>query len=236
MAPAPIDALSDALHAHGLILRGGFAPAADDAVPAIDHGVPARWLALVGAAGSTLWPHFSTSPFFSDGRPHPLDRWSRHVADALATRWGAVALFPFGGPPHHPFQRWAERAEGLHASPLGLRLHPRYGLWHSYRFALAFRHAPAGASPALQGTDLCARCIGQPCLQACPVGAFTGSDYRVDVCAAHLDGRPEPACRDRGCLARHACPVGQEHAPQAVHARFLMDAFAGAMRDGGGGR
>lgn len=216
--------LNGELQQLGLILRGGFSPDAHDALPLLPDGRAACWLALVGVAGSAFWPHFRASPEFDDGLPHPLDRWSRAVGDAMAARRGGMALYPFGGPPHHPFQRWAERAEGLHASPLGLRLHPHYGLWHSYRFALALPRAADDAA-ATDATGLCARCEAQPCLRACPVDAFTGSEYRVDVCAAHLQSQPEPTCRGTGCLARHACPVGQAFAPQPEHARFLMDAF-----------
>jgi hypothetical protein len=221
--------LAAAVAAYGLLLRGGFVPDGSDALPQLPNGNTPRWLAMVGAAGSQLWPTFTASVFYRDGQAHALDRWSAAVGHELARRFGGVALFPFGGPPHHPFQRWAERAEGLHASPLGLRLHPRYGLWHSFRFALALPHAPHEDEPApAAATDLCASCTAQPCLHACPVDAFTGRDYRVDVCASHLASQPEPACRGVGCLARHACPHGQAFAQQPAHARFLMDAFVAA--------
>ena len=56
-------------------------------------------------------------------------------AAASSTGWRAIsarsALFPFGGPPHFPFQQWARRAEPVHPSPIGLLIHPIYGLWHS---------------------------------------------------------------------------------------------------------
>ncbi len=216
--------LSAALAPQGLLFRGGFAPQDSDAVPLLPSGDTPRWLALVGAAGSALWPHFTASPRYTDGAPHPLDRWSRAIGDALAQETGGRALYPFGGPPHHPFQRWAERAEGLHASPLGLRLHPQYGLWHSYRFALALPQ-PLDVPAPRDSTDHCARCESQPCLSACPVDAFTGSAYRTEVCTQHLVSAPRPACRDNGCHARHACPIGQDFAQRPEHARFHMDAF-----------
>jgi ferredoxin len=219
--------LVEALQLQGLLLRGGFAPVASDAVPLLPVGSAPRWLALIGVAGSAFWPHFTASSQYADGAPNPLDRWSRAIGDALAAQTSGLALYPFGGPPHQPFQRWAERAEGLHASPLGLRLHPQHGLWHSYRFALALPQ-PLDAPALLDNTDVCARCSGQPCLNACPVNAFTGTEYRVNDCAAHLAATPEPRCADIGCLARHACPVGQQHAQQPEHARFLMNAFRAA--------
>jgi ferredoxin len=223
-------ALEQALAAHGLVLGGGFAPEAADGVPLLPGGRAARWLALAGVAGSSLWPHFQASAAFTDGRPDPLDRWSREIGDAIAARFGGVALFPFGGAPQHPFPRWAERAGKLTRSPLGLQLHPRYGLWHSYRFALALPQPLEGHEDTPDPADLCLRCAGQPCLRACPVDAFTGREYRVDACAAHLESEPQAACRSGGCLARHACPVGQDYAQDPAHARFLMDAFVRAVR------
>lgn len=55
------------------------------------------------------------------------------VAEAL----GATAVYPFQ-PPWQPFQRWAMRAEDVQSSPLGILIHPDYGLWHAYRAALLF--------------------------------------------------------------------------------------------------
>ena len=39
----------------------------------------------------------------------PLDRWSRRLIERLARELGGRALFPFGGPPFLPFQRWASQ-------------------------------------------------------------------------------------------------------------------------------
>ena len=98
-----------------------------------------------GTKAGTPSPH---SPEASDGLADPLDRWSRQVIEALASEFSAEALFPFGGPPFLPFQRWAQRAEPVHASPIGLLIHPRFGLWHSYRGALGFSAALAVPEPA----------------------------------------------------------------------------------------
>ena len=75
------------------------------------------------------------------GPADPLDRFSRRVVGALARALGVTALYPFGGPPHLPFQQWAQRAEPVHPSPIGVLIHPVYGPWHSYRGALGFVHA-----------------------------------------------------------------------------------------------
>lgn len=217
--------LAAALAADGLRLAGGFQPGPDDAVPPLPDGRPVRWLALAGVPGAAFWPHFETSPEYRDGAADPLDRWSRRIAAPLARDCGGMALFPFGGPPHRPFLRWAQRAEALPASPLGLRLHPVHGLWHSYRFAIALPDLPSDTPASRPAPDLCARCEARPCLDPCPVRAFDGQGFDAAGCLRALASPSPPACRDIGCLARHACPVGREHAHLPRHARFLMDAW-----------
>ncbi len=136
-------------------------------------------------------------------------------------------LFPFTGPPYYPFQQWAQRAEGLAASPLGILIHPHYGLWHSYRFALlgADFGAPAAGVPV---ASPCVTCAGRPCLDACPVDAFDGRGYAVEACAEYLENTPAAACYDGGCLARLACPVAPELRYLPVQGRFHLRAFLAA--------
>src|SRR5690606_6250244 len=55
--PEP-DAIAAALARHGLILRGGFNFAPDEAAPPGPSGSPARSVLLVGQAGDAPWPHF----------------------------------------------------------------------------------------------------------------------------------------------------------------------------------
>jgi hypothetical protein len=181
-------------------------------------------IALVGLAGQRGWSAFAASSEARDGGADPLDRWSRRVVGALAEELGARALFPFGGPPHWPFQRWAKRAEPMHSSPLGLLIHPRDGLWRGYRGALAF--AERVAMPSFEAAQSpCATCAARPCLSACPVGAFAGGRYDVGACVAHLRREEGRACREGGCLARRACPVGASRAHKPAQAAFHMAAF-----------
>jgi len=221
--PPELDRIACAAATAGLVLRGAFHPAADDAVPACHDGSPTRTLVLLGNVGSSLWPAFAASPEYRDGAPHPLDRWSRRVIDGLAADCSAMPLYPFGGPPHHPFVAWARRAEPVQESPLGLLIHPDHGLWHAYRGALALPRTLALPPPDTRPRP-CDICSEQPCLRACPVGAFTGSVYDVAACTGFLATDTTARCA-RGCGARHACPVGREHAYAPAHAIFLMDAF-----------
>ena len=214
--------------AAGLVPRGAFHPSPADRLPPLPDGRAAGTLVLVGFAGGQGWPAFAASPEAADGEPHPLDRWSRRVIGALAEAVGAAPLFPFGGPPFLPFHEWARAAEPVFTSPLGVLIHPRWGLWHSYRGALAFAERitlPARA----QAVSPCDGCAARPCLDACPVGAFTAKGYDVPACVGHLRSGDGTACLTTGCLARGACPVGAEHRYTPAQAEFHMAAFLAAQ-------
>ena len=217
--------LAERLRGYGLHLRGVTRLTAAE-IDSYGFAGDYSEIALVGNFGSSYWPVFSASDEYRDGAADPLDRWSRRVAEAIAAEFALQPVYPFDGPPYYPFQQWARRAEGLAQSPLGITIHSRHGLWHSYRFALLgdgfeIPRAGAGASP-------CLTCADQPCLHACPVGAFDASGYDVELCAGHLHAMPGAPCHAGGCLARLACPVAPElrylPAQGAFHLRAFLDA------------
>jgi ferredoxin len=222
------DSIARVVAGRGLVLRGAFHPVEGDGVPPLADG-PAGTLVLAGDLGGAMWAAFRASPEL-DGGPDPLDRWTRRVAGEIATEIGARALFPFGGPPHHPFQRWAARAEPLHVTPLGLLIHPQAGLWHAWRvaFALGARISLPARAAAPAPCPACAK----PCLRACPVDAFTPHGYDARRCRAHVASPEGTVCREHGCRARRACPVGAGHAYGGEQQRFHMAAFLGAGRSG----
>lgn len=224
-----LDAIAAGLEAEGLALLGAFHPTADDGVPPQPDGRPSRTLVLAGNVGGSLWPLFSASPEAHDGAPDPLDRWSARVIGDLAARIGAQAVFPFGGPPYRPFQRWAQRAAAMTPSPIGVLIHPDHGLWHAFRGALALASAlPLPPRDVRPGP--CDACADRPCLTTCPVGAFSEQGYDVAACAGHIATPAGADCLDLGCRARRACPVGRQHHYPAAQAAFHMSAFLAARR------
>lgn len=224
MATISYETITAALEAHGLRPRGAFHPEPSDAVPALSNGQAVATLVLAGNAGPDLWPLFNKSPEYADGAADPLNRWSTRVLSALAEELGAEALFPFTGPPYRPFIAWAKRAEAVTESPLGMLIHPDYGLWHAYRGALAFAE-PLDLPAKDARPSPCLTCQDKPCLSACPIDAFSGTAYDVAACVEHISTAAGLDCLDSACRARRACPIGREYLYDAAQARFHMDAF-----------
>ena len=205
----------------GLTVRGAFHPASgDEAADGIET------IVLLGDVAGRIWPVFDAG---RREEPDPLDNWTRRVVAGLAAQLGAETAYPFDGPPFLPFQRWAMRAEVLKPSPIGPLIHPVFGLWHSYRAALLFGERIACEPPAPVAHP-CDGCADRPCLSACPVGAFAApGDFDLDACLGHLKSPDGTACREQGCLARRACPVGREHAYGPDHQAFLAKGFVAAF-------
>ncbi len=221
-----IDSVSAAALRYGLIARGGFVVEVSDEVPEV-YGHAAKCLWLFGNAGSAMWDVFSESAEYLDGKSNPLNRWSERIGCMLAEQFSARALFPFGAP-HMPFLRWGKKAEALQNSHLGMLIHPQFGLWHAYRFALAFAR-PIELPASAIGANICRQCVPKPCRGACPVNAFTDAGYDVGVCYRYLQSHPDSACMNEGCQARVACPQGTDYRYASPHAKFHMRAFVTAM-------
>ena len=231
--PVSRSSLEQALASYGLRVLGGLRPSASDALPLLPESRDAAVIWMVGQVGSECWDAFSSSPFFVDGQSDPMDRWSKSIGNALAVQWGGLALYQSDGPPYFPFQQWAKRVTPVRVSPLMLQIHPEYGLWHAYRFALLLPALHALDDPAVSqraqradaDADVCLACDGQPCLSACPVDAFAGATLEVAACATYLHGPAATDCTQAGCQARRACPVGAAFRYVPEHAEFHMAAF-----------
>jgi ferredoxin len=206
----------------GFLARGGFLVGPDEAVPDAPGG-PTRTVVIVGNVGGAIWHRFRA---VQPAGPDPLDTWTRSVLEPIARHFGAGFVHP-SDEPFQPFQRWAQRADDVWQSPIGLLVHPDHGLWHAYRGALLFPVAIDGLPPIGARTSPCVGCP-QPCLSTCPVGAFTPGHYDVEACTGHVRSGAEPACLERGCAARRACPVGVSDRYGPDQMRFHMSAFVGA--------
>ena len=217
-------ALADHLAASGLMLRGGFNFAPDDPAPLGPEAKPSKAVLLMGHAGSSFWPHFSQ---WLAAQPtqmkNPLDAWSRLVIGQAAQNVGALAVFP-SDRPYLPFQQWAVRVERLRHSPLGLLMHPRFGLWHAYRCALLFDR-PLITGELVAASHHCDACLSKPCLHACPTGAASQRGLAYEACASCFTSGAGQSCMERGCAARNACPFGAGYRYTQVQQAFHMAAI-----------
>lgn len=206
----------------GLAFRGAFHPAVED-LPA---GVSAGTIVMLGFTGGEQWAAFTKSSEYRDGGAHPLDRWSYRVVSALARDLGATPFFPFTAP-LMPFIRWAQKAEPVYPSAIGMLIHPDYGLWHAWRGALRFMEK-LDLPPRDERPRPCDACIEKPCLSACPVKAFDGSGaFKVQACGAHIRMSDGADCMSDGCRSRRACPVGAQYRYSPEQAAFHMKSFRG---------
>lgn len=221
-ASSMLEELRAALQPHGLFLRG--VVDVGEGAPGLDNGERARSVVLIGNIGGSLWPPFSAWQEAQPAIEHPLDTWSKAVLRPLAERFGATAYFP-SDPPWRPFQRWAMQAEGLKPSPLGILIHPLYGLWHGYRGAFGFSGSLEASVQEAAGHP-CDSCREKPCLSQCPVDAITPEGFRYQPCRTHLGtAAGEAGCMQTGCLARAACPVGSSYRYPPGQLRFHMAAL-----------
>lgn len=218
--------LIERLAAAGFLCLGGFEPVASSLVPPLPGGGVARSLVLIGSTGPSIWPAFSASPEYADGNPNPLDRYTERVLSDIACAFALTTLFPFAGPPYHPFQKWALACGGFSQSPLGVLAHETYGPWAGFR--AVFLSAEALPLPAASRPDgPCDTCSDKPCLTICPVNAISLEEgYRVADCRTYLAKDRSRDCWS-GCLARRACPYGQDHRQSAETAGFHMESFLG---------
>lgn len=210
---------------HRLGIFGAFHPEAEDALP---EGTGT--LVLLGPDDG-FWPYVTASPEFADGRPDPLDRWSRRVIGRMACELRAKAHFPFGGPPWKPFFRWALRSGRAFASPVTLLVHDTAGLMVSYRGAIALKERIALPAPVPSPCDSCAE---RPCLTACPAEALTGRGYDLARCHAFLDTPDGLENLARGCAVRRACPISARYdRPEAQSAFHMAQFHPSAFREDG---
>lgn len=227
-AASTLSSIAAALSGSGLIPRGALTLDATEA-PRLSSGAPACAVVLIGHGGGAFFPRFEAWQADHPGVADPLDSWSKAVISPVTAALGGEAAFP-SDPPYLPFQRWAMAAEGLKASPLGILMHPEFGLWHGYRGAILFGEGGFDAADfpsPVSGGHPCDTCVGKPCLSACPVSAFGPAGFDVAACRGHLGGEAGQAgCMTSGCVARAACPVGVGHRYGAAQIRFHMAAFA----------
>ena len=222
--------LDSELHALGLVCFGKSAVLAGEL-----EDVGAGHVVLIGHVGGEnrlMWDvfvEFCSEVGEENLGKDPLDSWTYSVLSPLGKKFGGRMYYPFSTPPL-PFIGWALRSGVFFRSPIGVVIHPFYGVWTAFRGALFFSEdvfLEEDTQQELTRHSPCLSCLEKPCLGGCPVGAFNGEgNYDVDSCVGHISATRNDishGCYHCGCFARLSCPVGSAYSPS--QRQFHMRAF-----------
>lgn len=229
-----VELLDKSLAEFGMDVLGAFRPEPDE-LDALDFS-SSKDSDFVGVMvanfGQKMWPSFTASSHYNDGQSDPLNRWSSEVLGQVAKQFDGDLRLPFERP-FLPFQNWAKRTGKVETSPLGILIHPEYGLWFGLRGVLFVNVENQQVEKLIQPPQvpakLCQECTEKPCLSACPVNAFGDEGLNVKSCFSHLErvekSAASPNCLEVGCAARAACPVANEHQYSRDQLQFHMHAY-----------
>ncbi|HSH04339.1 MAG TPA: hypothetical protein VLL52_17645 [Anaerolineae bacterium] len=138
--------------------------------PLIPNTPSYPYLLLLAHAGTQLWTALQTAHIdLTDHTTNPIDTYTQetiatyfrqqhpqHQYHLLYPQYQATPLMPLG-----------QLAGWSHPTPLGLGIHPHYGLWYAYRAALVTT-APLPLTSPNTAPSPCLTCHHKPCLTACP--------------------------------------------------------------------
>ena len=231
-SPHDLDCLRESLAIYGLVIFGGLEVSSSECAKDNEEFIGKKSL-LIGNAGSSMWRKFSMSNEYADGKRDSMNRWAKRILDEITQTLGARVVYPFDEP-YWPFQQLAQKAAGVQASPLGILIHPKFGLWHAFHGLIIFDEAHEfmiQINTLIEQREVlihpCDACEDKPCLSACPVGAFAGERLDVKNCFTHLDKDETPHCMKRGCQARGACPIAKESQYDEAQIQFHMKSYRG---------
>jgi hypothetical protein len=166
-------------------------------------------LLLVGSKGGEFWQYLQS---INDIEGHTFNNNSLRLTNKFLHNAYAgiktLCLYP-STQYTLPLQKLGHLAGWGRPSILGLDIHREYGTWFAYRTALLVSESLPQTK--WSATDLvCEMCIEKPCQPVCPVGAVQSlGSFKLNTCGDYrLEDKS--GCANI-CLARLACPVGQEY-------------------------
>ena len=213
--------LNQSAHAIQLEIFGGFHTNQESGLPS-----DTKTLIMLGPREPGFWYYFTEQPEYKSGKSNPLDRWSKRVIDGLADQFSALPLYPFGGPPHHPFMTWAIKTKRSWHSPIQFLVHDKAGLMVSYRGVLCFNYHII--LPEHPEQSPCDDCLKKPCKTACPASVLTPSHYDADGCRNYITTQEGSDCMNNGCMVRRICPISQRYDRNPSQSGFHQTAFVRA--------
>ncbi len=184
-----------------------------------------RYLLLVSDGGSSLWRNMMQQRGSEPQERDPVDTFTRRCLQSLLGNDAAI-IYP--GNHFIPLQGLGSLAGWHHTSPLGLGIHPEFGLWYAYRAVILSNEALTPLTDAPGGESPCADCDDRPCIAACPASAALESGFNVRACSSFRLPGDSPC--ESTCLARQACPVDAEHRYGVDQMTYHCQASVAAIR------
>jgi hypothetical protein len=167
-------------------------------------------LILLGNAGSQFWQSMQHHRIRITQDEDPVDNFFiRTVENTFDTDPDYRIIYP--GNHFLPLQDLGKLAGWHHESPLGLGIHPVFGLWFAYRGVIMSNSdfIPATDDFDTTSESPCASCDQKPCIPACPADAVTKSGFKIKPCSNYRL-EPDSRCQSR-CVSRLVCPIGRDH-------------------------
>ncbi|MGI9462126.1 MAG: hypothetical protein ACR2NY_06105 [Alphaproteobacteria bacterium] len=187
----------------------------------------ARGFSLWVAAGQNYWQYFLQNHHRASRRyHHPFDNWSRIAMKKIGHTMGvktSAMVFPYHKGRDNkplPFQNISKKF-GFSASPLGLFIHPTFGLWAGFRGGFIHQKLPPYRSRWSGIASPCAACLTKPCIAICPAKAVHENYFDTTTCHDYLHHHRDAACLTGGCLARLACPIGTKYRYHKNQSQFF---------------
>ena len=175
-----------------------------------------RQLILLGHGGTALWEAVNQSGI---GGRDPIDDFTVRVVRQWMSEFQPenryAILYP--GPQPIALQRLGALAGWHHASPFMVGIDTEWGTWYAYR-AVVLADTRFAPSRAVDRINPCATCQTKPCITACPASAMADGSFSLQKCISWRKQADSPCAFT--CLARVACPVGNDHrytAEQLAH-------------------
>lgn len=208
MTPAdPVALLSAALAPDGLDLVIGLTATAEQFrawnLNVEDGSHAALLVGNTRALWEPLTAEFAQSKALQQAE-HPLERFvEARVLGAVGSLphfAGATVVWVHRGPPYVAINQMGETAGFAHRSPVGLSVHPEYGLWFAWRAVVVLPHRAWGDAPRSPHRSPCDGCRA-PCVAARAAALQLGPETEATV-------RAHPHA---WIAIREACPYGTQH-------------------------
>ncbi len=181
-----------------------------------------RYGQMVMAVGMVAWQNFIQS---AKHLKNPYDKWGEKIIKSQYKHYILPNQPARNG--FYPFVAWAKLA-GFSQSPLGMAIHPKYGLWVSQRGAIF--HKKAKIPYRHRQIKPCITCQTKDCISACPAQALDFNGFKYEKCTDYLQKNAHDSCWQNGCRARLACPIGRKFRYKPQKSQFHWRSLRRSLR------